>query len=151
MSSTNHLYSRKDKQMNKENIMATNSEQPNVRITRARAKSLGTLGGLPPLKPLMNEDQNKVAQLDSKRAQPDSKRDVTDGKNAVVGCTAFPQRKKRAVLQDVTNIGRNKSNIKGGRVQVIVTLDINILVDLWFLSTASLRFIIHHYVILRYS
>lgn len=108
--------------MNKENIMATNSEQPNVRITRARAKSLGTAGGFPPLQPPMTKDQKTVAQLDSKRAHPDSKRDVIEGKNVTVGCTAFSQCKKRAVLQDVTNLCLKKSNIKGGRVQVILTL-----------------------------
>lgn len=103
--------------MNKENIMATNSEQSNVRITRARAKSLGTLGGLPPLKPLVEKDQKKVAQLVSKRA-------VTDGNKATVGDTACTQRRKRAVLQDVTNVCCKKSNIKGSRVQVIISLDI---------------------------
>ncbi|KAL8115981.1 hypothetical protein AgCh_022467 [Apium graveolens] len=103
--------------MNKENIMATNSEQPNVRITRARAKSLATAGGLPPLQPPVTKDQKTVAQLDSKRAQPYSKRDVLEGKNATVGCSALLQSKKRAVLQDVTNLCRKKSNIMGGRVQ----------------------------------
>ncbi|KAK1394668.1 Cyclin-A2-4 like [Heracleum sosnowskyi] len=98
--------------MNKENIMATNSEQPNVRITRARAKSLGTSGGLPPLKPPMIKDLKKVSQ-------PDSKRAVTDGNNASVGDTdtACLQHKKRAVLQDVTNVCRKKSNTKGDGFQ----------------------------------
>lgn len=94
--------------------MATNSEQPNVRITRARAKSLGISGGLPPLKPPMIKDLKKVAPSDSKRA-------VTDGNNAAVGDAACLQPKKRAVLQDVTNVCRKKSNTKGGRFQVIIT------------------------------
>ncbi|WOG82282.1 hypothetical protein DCAR_0101445 [Daucus carota subsp. sativus] len=96
--------------MNKENIMASNSEQPNVRITRVRAKSLGTVGGLPASKPPVINDQNKVAG-------PDSERAATDGSNATVGYTACPQDKKRGALQDVTNMCHKKYNIDGSGAQ----------------------------------
>lgn len=108
-----HYYSTKDAKMNKENIMTAKSERPNVRITRARAKALGTSGGLPPQNPFVKQDQKKVAQPNLKRTSDENKP------------TACLQSKKRAALKDVSNMFSDNSYIKrsnGGRDQVISML-----------------------------
>ncbi|KAI3454048.1 hypothetical protein Pfo_010711 [Paulownia fortunei] len=81
--------------MNDENI-SSYLREPTVRVTRARAKALGSSGGLPPLYPSAKQD-DKVLQTNSKRA-------ASGDKKPAVGSAACPQRKKRAVLKDVTNI-----------------------------------------------
>ncbi|PIN09044.1 G2/Mitotic-specific cyclin A [Handroanthus impetiginosus] len=70
-------------------------KEPNVRITRARAKALGSLGGLPPLYPSGKHDD---------KVRATSKRLASSDKNPKVGSVSCPQRKKRAVLRDVSNI-----------------------------------------------
>lgn len=106
-------FSTNDAEMNKENIMAAESEQSNVRVTRARAKALGTSGDLPQ-KTFAMQDQKKVVQ-------PNLKRVVPDEKKTTARVTACPQRKKRAVLEDVTNVCHNSDVkcINGLKVQVI--------------------------------
>lgn len=106
-----HHYSTNDAEMNKENIMAAESEQSNVRVTRARAKGLGTSGDLPQ-KTFAMQDKKKVVQ-------PNLKRVVPDEKKTTARATACPQRKKRAVLEDVTNICHNSDVkcINGRKVQ----------------------------------
>ncbi|KAL0447484.1 UNVERIFIED_CONTAM: Cyclin-A2-2 [Sesamum latifolium] len=81
--------------MNDEN-RSSYSREATVRITRARAKALGSSGGLPPLYPSAKQD-GKVLQTNSKRA-------ASDVKKPAVGSAACPQRKKRATLKDITNI-----------------------------------------------
>ncbi|XP_076894885.1 cyclin-A2-1-like [Bidens hawaiensis] len=76
--------------MNKENIPAVNVQKPNARITRALAKALGLSGGL--------HESNWVVKPNSKRGSSD------------IGST-FPS-KRRAVLQDVTNMSSNNLNTK---------------------------------------
>lgn len=76
--------------MNDEN----RASAPTSRITRARAKSLGSSSGLPPLHPSAKQDDKRRAGL--KRRAPENE---LEGSSA-----ASPQPKKRAVLTDVTNI-----------------------------------------------
>ncbi|KAL0297301.1 UNVERIFIED_CONTAM: Cyclin-A2-1 [Sesamum radiatum] len=81
--------------MNDENG-SSYSREATVRITRARAKALGSSGVLPPLYPSVKKD-GKVLRTNSKRA-------ASDVKKPAVGSAACPQRKKRATLKDITNI-----------------------------------------------
>ncbi|KAK4401154.1 Cyclin-A2-1 [Sesamum angolense] len=60
------------------------SREATVRITRARAKALGSSGGLPPLYPSVKQD-GKVLRTNSKRA-------ASDVKKPAVGSAACPQR-----------------------------------------------------------
>ncbi|XP_075522537.1 cyclin-A2-2-like [Primulina tabacum] len=69
----------------------------NLRITRARAKALGSVGGLPPLHPSAKHDGKRALRTNSKRAAS------CDNKNAS-SSAACPQQKKRAILKDITNI-----------------------------------------------
>ncbi|KAM7513212.1 hypothetical protein LguiB_012087 [Lonicera macranthoides] len=75
--------------MDKENRTAAKFEEPTVRITRARAKALGSSGGLPPQKPYLKRDRKKVPT--------NAKRAVSDENQSAVG---FLQSKKRAVLKE---------------------------------------------------
>ncbi|KAL3844124.1 hypothetical protein ACJIZ3_001527 [Penstemon smallii] len=83
--------------MNDEN-RSSNLSEATVRITRARAKALGSSRGLPPLYPSEKQDDKRVLRANSKRAP-------SDNNNPGANSAACPQRKKRAVLKDVTNIG----------------------------------------------
>ncbi|KAK3003967.1 hypothetical protein RJ639_019563 [Escallonia herrerae] len=87
--------------MDKENRDAAKLEEASVRITRARAKALGTAGGLPPQKPPLKQEQRQV-QPNSKRAAPD---------NNKLRVSACLQDKKRAVLKDSTNTFCDNSKI----------------------------------------
>ncbi|CDP18418.1 unnamed protein product [Coffea canephora] len=75
----------------------SNFEEPAMRITRARAKALGQSGGLPPLYPSSKPNDNRVLRPNFKRTAPDENKPVTTA-------AACHQHKKRAVLNDVTNI-----------------------------------------------
>ncbi|KAG8375513.1 hypothetical protein BUALT_Bualt10G0107600 [Buddleja alternifolia] len=76
---------------------SSNLREPTVRITRARAKALGSSGGLPPLYPSAKQDGKQVLRANSKRAAPDNNKPSSN-------LAAGPQHKKRAVLKDVTNV-----------------------------------------------
>ncbi|XP_073050942.1 cyclin-A2-4-like [Primulina eburnea] len=82
--------------MNNENT-SSNITGSNLRITRARLKALGSLGGLPPLHPSAKQDGKRVSRTKYKRAAS------YDNKNAS-SPAACPQQKKRATLKDITNI-----------------------------------------------
>lgn len=88
--------------MNDENTNVANFEESGVRVTRARARALGTSGGMqPPLKP--SQDQKRALRAKSKRANLD------DNKASMVGSASF-QHKRRAVLKDVANISCENSS-----------------------------------------
>lgn len=101
--------------MNDENTNAANFEEPAARVTRARAKALGTSGGmLPPLKP--SQGQKRVLRAKSKRAALDENK-----ASAVATGTASFQHKRRAVLKEINNISCGSSNfniINASKVQV---------------------------------
>ncbi|XP_010670757.1 cyclin-A2-2 isoform X1 [Beta vulgaris subsp. vulgaris] len=85
--------------MNKENLVATKVEGPTPRITRARAKALGTSGRLIQKPP--RPDQSRVLKANCKRLASD------ESKSAAPGCSI--QKKRRATLTDVTNVLCDKS------------------------------------------
>lgn len=94
--------------MNKENAAAAKVEEPTSRITRARAKALGTSGGVfPSAKPTFKPDQKRAHKVNSKRAADENKASMT--------ATSGLQHKRRAVLKDVTNISEN-SNVNCNNV-----------------------------------
>lgn len=82
--------------MNKENGTAAKLEEPTVRITRGRAKSLAASGGLPPPGLSRKHDQKPTLQRNFKRA-------ASDENKPSISLTSYLQHKKRAVLKDVTN------------------------------------------------
>lgn len=89
--------------MNEENTTAAKLEEPTARITRARAKALGTSGGvLPAPKPSFKQDQKYALRSKTKRA-------ASDENKAVATAIAGLQHKRRAVLKDVTNISCENS------------------------------------------
>ncbi|PWA93137.1 Zinc finger, RING-CH-type [Artemisia annua] len=96
--------SSRQRDMNKENVSVANIQGPNGRVTRARAKALGVSGGLPPLHPVLKQDQKQALQPKTKRASSDSK-SATDVAPAV-------QVKRRAVLKDISNNSFNGSSVK---------------------------------------
>lgn len=84
--------------MDKENTTAAKVEEPTVRITRARSKALGLSGGIfPSSKPSFKQDQKHVLRSKFKRA-------ASDENKASMVAPAGTQHKRRAVLEDVTNI-----------------------------------------------
>lgn len=99
---------------------SSNLKVPTMRITRARAKTLGSSGGLPPLHPSVRQDkkQGLVTQgTKSKRPAPD------ENKPANSSSTASQQHKRRAVLRDVTNVlceNPYMNCINGNKFQVSV-------------------------------
>ncbi|KAK4747053.1 hypothetical protein SAY87_026090 [Trapa incisa] len=84
--------------MNSKNGTETKEEIPAVRITRARAKTLGMSSGIVQhSRPAVKQVQNHGSFINAKRAASD--------KNKVSATGAVsPRRKRRAVLEDVTNI-----------------------------------------------
>lgn len=80
--------------MNDENS-SSNLGEPTARITRARAKSLCSSSGLPPLYPTAKQDEKRALRANLKRPAPEK----LAGSSA-----ACHQQKKKAVLKDVTNI-----------------------------------------------
>ncbi|XP_038695641.1 cyclin-A2-2-like isoform X2 [Tripterygium wilfordii] len=102
-----HSSSTRQATMSKENESVTKFEEPNARITRARAKALGTSSGIfPSLKSSFKQDENRVLRANSKRAASD------ENKNSMSGTHGL-QHKRRAVLKDVTNIIDEDMNIDG--------------------------------------
>lgn len=95
--------------MGKENGVSANVGALNGRITRARAAMLRASGQLPPLNAPKQPDQKRVSRANTKRSALD------ENQNAGL------QHKKRAVLQDVTNVCCNnsyKSCINATKIQV---------------------------------
>lgn len=82
--------------MKKENLIVPNFREPTGRMTRAQAAAFRTFGGMPTSKPAL-QYQKRTLRTNSKRA-------ALDEKNSIASDTACPQRKRRAVLQDVTNV-----------------------------------------------
>lgn len=114
--------------MNKENTNGATFKEPSVRVTRARARSLGTSGNsLPPIKPPCKQNQKFVARANCKRS-------ASDGNKVSTFTTAGFQHKRRAVLNDVTNVCCGNSNvdsINSSRIQVYYRMRIFV----WELST----------------
>lgn len=82
--------------MNKENATAK-AEEPTARMTRARAKALGKSVGIhPPSKPSFKQEQKRVIRVNSKRPASD------ENKTSAAAARGL-QRKRRAVLKDITN------------------------------------------------
>ncbi|KAI9073984.1 hypothetical protein K1719_044048 [Acacia pycnantha] len=87
--------------MNKENTVYAEGENFPVRITRARARALGSLGGIPPSsRPPFKQELKCAHPTKSKRAASD------ENKPSVVTMDGL-QKKRRAVLRDATNICEN--------------------------------------------
>ncbi|XP_071695700.1 cyclin-A2-1-like [Rutidosis leptorrhynchoides] len=98
--------------MNKENVPAVHIQGATGRVTRARAKTLGTSGGLPPLHPLVKQNHKQALRPNTKRASSDNK-SVTDA-------APSGQAKRRAVLGDITNkyIDSSRGTVsKGNKLQ----------------------------------
>ncbi|MED6180025.1 hypothetical protein PIB30_006515 [Stylosanthes scabra] len=95
--------------MNKENKAASAKveERPH-RITRARAKVLGSVGGIPPYsRPSFKNEQKHVLRGNFRRTGSD------ENKTSVV---VDPLDKRKQVLTDVTNISNNASKFQARRV-----------------------------------
>lgn len=101
--------------MDKENTVAAKVEEPTTRITRARAKALETLGGVPPAsKASFKDDHRRVLRANTKRT-------ASDANKASITAISGLQCKRRAVLKDVTNVMPKNSFancINGTKVQV---------------------------------
>jgi cyclin-A len=81
--------------MKKDKSVSSKAGEVPVRLTRARAAALSATGQLPPLKDAAQESQKHPQGTNSERAVSDD--------------TCLP-RKKRAALEDVTNICQPKKN-----------------------------------------
>ncbi|KAI5669430.1 hypothetical protein M9H77_19283 [Catharanthus roseus] len=81
--------------MTKENSRSK-SEIATMRVTRARARTLGQSGGLPPLHPSAKQEEKRVLRSNFKRAASD------ENKSTLSNATS--RHKRRAVLGDVTNL-----------------------------------------------
>ena len=99
--------------MNKENAICAKDEERPVRITRARAKVLGSVAGISPSsRPPFKQEQRRVLRANSKRA-------ASDENKASMVATPSLQHKRRAVLVDVTNTGENPHD-KASKFQVSI-------------------------------
>ncbi|KAI4376159.1 hypothetical protein MLD38_013949 [Melastoma candidum] len=93
------LMSGRTADMNKENDIGVRRVADNVRITRSRAKAVGTSTGiLPSSRPSFKQDHKRVLRASAKRAASN------ENKPANEGDAAATWNKKRAVLKDVTNV-----------------------------------------------
>ncbi|KAK9698060.1 hypothetical protein RND81_08G079800 [Saponaria officinalis] len=86
--------------MNKENVASVKVEKPPLRMTRARAKVLGTLGGQVQKPP--RPDPSKFLRAHSKR--------VASDENKFTAASASLLKKRRTTLADVTNVLCEKSH-----------------------------------------
>ena len=92
--------------MNKATKASAKDEERPLRVTRARARALGSLGGIPPYsRPSFKNEQKNALRANSKRTASDENR-------TSVVAPADPQHKGRAVLTDVTNISINASKFQ---------------------------------------
>ncbi|KHG12484.1 CYCA2-4: Cyclin-A2-4 [Gossypium arboreum] len=87
--------------MRKENVVSANGGEFNGRLTRARAAALCASRQLP-LKAPTQPDQKRILRANTKRT-------ASDGNNTNAAENASHHCKKRAVLQDVTNVCCNNS------------------------------------------
>ncbi|KNA21165.1 hypothetical protein SOVF_045530 [Spinacia oleracea] len=85
--------------MNKENLTSAKVEEPTLRVTRARAKALGTSGKSIQKPPLPEQ---------SRALRPNSKRLASDENNSTAPASSL-QKKRRTTLTDVTNVLCDKS------------------------------------------
>ncbi|KAK9282256.1 hypothetical protein L1049_005170 [Liquidambar formosana] len=83
--------------MKKENLVIANVQEPTARVTRARAAAFRASSGMTTSKASMQQDQKRTLRTNSKRA-------ALDEKNSNAPDAACLQRKRRAVLQNVTNV-----------------------------------------------
>ncbi|GKV35766.1 hypothetical protein SLEP1_g43986 [Rubroshorea leprosula] len=88
--------------MGKENVVSANVRVLSGRITRARAAALRQSGQLPPLSSSNHLGQKRVLQVKAKRA-------ALDQNNSSASDKACLKHKKRAALQDVTNVCCNSA------------------------------------------
>ncbi|KAE8728226.1 Cyclin-A2-1 [Hibiscus syriacus] len=88
--------------MMKENVVSANAGEFNGRLTRARAAALCVSRELPPLKAPTQPDQGRVLLANLKRTS-------LDENNTSAADKAGHPSKKRAALQDVTNVCCNNS------------------------------------------
>ncbi|GMH11874.1 hypothetical protein Nepgr_013715 [Nepenthes gracilis] len=95
-----HCSSTSTADMNKETVNAAKLEECTFRLTRARAKDLGTARRQIQKPP--RQDQKRVVRANYKR-------EASDENKPAVGATVFIQNKRRAVLNDVTNVSCGKS------------------------------------------
>lgn len=87
--------------MNKGSTFYAEDEKFPFRITRARARALGSLGGIPTSsRPSFKQEQKRAHPAKSKRA-------ASDESKASVVIPDGLQKKRRAMLTDVTNICEN--------------------------------------------
>lgn len=82
--------------MKKENMVNANVRELPPRITRSRTAALVASRQMPPLKPPMQQNKKRVLQENPKRAAIDENNNNADN--------ARLQRKKRVVLQEMTNV-----------------------------------------------
>ncbi|KAJ4952994.1 hypothetical protein NE237_029826 [Protea cynaroides] len=83
--------------MKKQNTAVIGIREPIARITRARAATYQETGGRLPLQPLVKQDHKRVLRANSKRA-------ASDENSSSAPVAAGLQHKRRAVLEDVTNL-----------------------------------------------
>ncbi|KAI4316266.1 hypothetical protein L6164_024263 [Bauhinia variegata] len=83
--------------MDKENKICARDEEHPVRITRARARALGSIGGIPPTSRSFKPEQKRVLRANYKKG-------VSDENKTSVAAPAGLQHKRKAVLTDLTNI-----------------------------------------------
>lgn len=83
--------------MKKENVLPTNVGDISGRITRSRAAALCASGRMPSLRASAQLGQKHISRAKSKRA-------ALDENNTIAPDNAGNKPKKRAVLQDVTNV-----------------------------------------------
>lgn len=79
--------------MKKENLVNANAREVPDRVTRSRTAALVASQQIPPLKAPIQQNKKRALQTNPKRAANDE-----NNSNACL------QRKKRVVLQDVTNV-----------------------------------------------
>ncbi|XVF86555.1 hypothetical protein PTKIN_Ptkin18bG0051300 [Pterospermum kingtungense] len=96
--------------MGKENVVSANVGELNGRITRARAAALRASGQLPPLNAPNQPDRKRVLRVNAKRT-------ALDENNTNAPENAALQHKKRAVLQDVTNVCCNSKCFNATKIQ----------------------------------
>ncbi|KAL2897718.1 Cyclin-A2-2 [Bienertia sinuspersici] len=87
--------------MNKENLSETKVEEPALRVTRARAKALGTSGKVIQKPP--RPDQSRVLRVNSKRLASDENKSTAPSSNV--------HKKRRATLTDVTNKTKSEKKV----------------------------------------
>lgn len=99
-----HPYSSRQRDMDIENVPAANIQGPVGRVTRARAKTLGPSGGLPPLHPVVKQDHKRALQ-------PKTQHTLSNDKSVTV-VAPIVQAKRRTVFRDITNNHLDESSIK---------------------------------------